>query len=461
MEALRDFPTALSPMLVKELRQGMRTNMFTIAFILLQTFMVLCLLAGIGSPGCGGADAFFWFFIVSTLLVVQPLRGFSALSSEYQLNTMDLIQLTRLDAWRITLGKWTALNAQSLLLITGVLPYLVMRYFLGNVNFVVDLLGLALISVGSGLTTAITIGCSVFKNFLLRGVLVIVFGIGTTILFVGAMEVLDNRSIAKDELLALGSAAVAGVYGIFFFLSFGASRISPLSENLATRKRLAAILAVLVTYSLYLFDAPEAILAVSSVILALGVVDAITEPLPIFARVLQPFKKNFLLRLSALFLCPGWIGGLGFFFLAIFLWLGAFGLAILSGENLLDRTRDWVAFFSGCNVLVFPLIIIHLFFRKLSQREFTFALYIFIQACLFVVTLMVSAMAEAMSHYEEVIFASIPIPSVLLFASAEGETDGLYFLLVSVCTTFLCIIIPRLRNRSHVKEFLRELFSSE
>ena len=75
-------------MLVKELRQGLRTNLFVVAFILLQTFMVLCLMAGLADPNSNDADGFFWFFIIVTLLLVQPLRGFSALSSEYTLNTM-------------------------------------------------------------------------------------------------------------------------------------------------------------------------------------------------------------------------------------------------------------------------------------------------------------------------------------------------------------------------------------
>ena len=48
---LVDFSDKLSPMLVKELRQGMRTNLFTVAFILLQAFMILCMLFGMNGGG--------------------------------------------------------------------------------------------------------------------------------------------------------------------------------------------------------------------------------------------------------------------------------------------------------------------------------------------------------------------------------------------------------------------------
>jgi hypothetical protein len=65
---MNDFPAGFSPMLVKELRQGMRTNLFTVAFILLQTVMILSLLAGLSDPGSSEVDGFFWFFIVVILL---------------------------------------------------------------------------------------------------------------------------------------------------------------------------------------------------------------------------------------------------------------------------------------------------------------------------------------------------------------------------------------------------------
>ncbi len=91
---MTDFPGRFSPMLVKELRQGMRTNLFTIAFILLQTVMILSLLAGLADPGSPASTGSSGSSSSSPLLIVQPLRGFGALSSEFTLNTMDLIQLT-------------------------------------------------------------------------------------------------------------------------------------------------------------------------------------------------------------------------------------------------------------------------------------------------------------------------------------------------------------------------------
>ena len=46
------------------------------------------------------------------LLLLMPARGLGAVSEEARANTFDLVQLTRMTAFRIALGKWIALVAQ-------------------------------------------------------------------------------------------------------------------------------------------------------------------------------------------------------------------------------------------------------------------------------------------------------------------------------------------------------------
>lgn len=469
---MNDFPGGFSPMLVKELRQGMRTNLFAVAFILLQTVMILSLLAGLSDPGSGEVNGFFWFFIVVMLLVVQPLRGFNALSAEYLLNTMDLIQLTRLNGWRITVGKWTALNAQTLLFLTGVLPYLVMRYFLGNVNFVVDLAALALLGLGSALASAITIGCSVFRFFILRGLILIGFAIGLMALFSGLQGTLFRSGLSSgSDLWQIGLIALSLIYGCFFFLSFGASRIAPLSENHATRKRLVALAFTLVILGFSVFGLEvETAVTISAIILGLAAIDAITEPIPIYSRVLQPFRKNILTRFAALFLAPGWISGIGFFFLAAAIWVVALhnddffaytGAGISEsflkiGSFPVDRGR-LTLFLSMINLLIFPLLIIHLFLKKQTSGNFTFALYAFIQCLLLLLTTMIMTLAGAMARYDELIYTLAPLPSVLIYANARGEADELIYLIIALTTTFCCVAIPLLRNRAPLQQFRHHL----
>lgn len=460
-ERLFDFPGRLSPMLVKELRQGMRTNLFVVAFILLQTFMVLCFMAGLADPGSDDASGFFWFFVIVTLLVVQPLRGFNSLSSEFQLNTIDLIQLTKLDAWRITFGKWTALNAQTFLFLTGVLPYLVMRYFFGNVNVIADLVAIMLLGFGSALASAMTIGCSAFKNFVLRGLLLVACAIGIITLFVAVQQGIIRNGIGRDEVSAVILVCVGCIYGCWFFLTFGASRIASLSENLATRKRLVALAfsGLLLCGFLFPHDLEEGIIVAIAFVLGLSTIDALTEPLPNFQRVLIPFRKNFLFRLSARFLSPGWISGIGFFLITTLFWLGSLVVySNYSTSNLLELD-NWVALISGANSTIFPLLIIHLFFHEQTSGQFTFGLYAFIQACLFVLTILIMVLSEAMRSYQDLIFTLLPFPQVLVAASERPDRiDSPVFLVIALVTLFVCCVFPLLRGRKQVKEFSRELY---
>lgn len=463
---MNDFPNRFSPMLVKELRQGMRTNLFSVAFILFQTVMILSLLAGLADPGSTMASGFFWFFVVVVLLVVQPLRGFGALSSEYLLNTMDLIQLTRLDAWRITLGKWTALNAQTLLFVTGVLPYLVMRYFLGNVNFVVDLGALGFLGLGSALASAITIGCSAFRHFVLRGILVVGFAIGFITLYSVVRMLLFRSGFGGGPGGAtMALTALAMAYGCFFFLSFGASRIAPLSDNLATRKRLVALLFAGISMAFLPAGGKDATAAVVALILGFACIDALTEPLPVFARVLEPFRKNPLYSLAAVFLAPGWLSGIAFTLLCTAVWwVFLHHSGYPSSSTLLPHQfTPLTVYLSMANLLFFPLILIHLFLGKLVAGSHTFGIYVFIQASLGVLTAMIFSLAQAMPRHEGLVYAFVPVPSALLVAANQSGLDAnfhLVYLAAAILTLLLGVLVPPLRHRSALEDFRRHLRSS-
>ncbi|MCB1087774.1 MAG: hypothetical protein KDM63_12060, partial [Verrucomicrobiae bacterium] len=245
---LTDFPDRLSPMLVKELRQGMRTNLFTIAFILLQAFMVLCVLIGASAPGDGAVSGFFWFFVIVTLLIVMPIRGFGALTSEIQLHTMDLIHLTELGAWRVTFGKWAALVAQTLLLVCGVLPYLVMRYFFGGIDLFTELIALFWTVIASMLLTALTVGFSAFPSVLLRVTVIAGVVIGGSMGLEAAgrtfnllIEPSGSSAPVKEVVLIQISTFISSLFVIWFLLDMGASRIAPEADNHTTRKRCIAL----------------------------------------------------------------------------------------------------------------------------------------------------------------------------------------------------------------------------
>ncbi len=434
---LTDFSDRISPMLVKELRQGLRTNLFVTSFILLQGFMILCILmSSTESNSNSAATGFFWFFIVVCLLIVQPLRGFASLSSEYQLNTMDLIQMTRLDAWRIVWGKWSAINAQTLLLVIAIAPYLVLRYFFGSINIFSELGYLGLCTLSSVMLSAMTVGCSALSNLILRVALLIAIAILFFILSAYTFQEVLRNTWAPNKMMELALLIFACLYGTYFFLAFGASKIAPGSENHSTRKRLFGLAFAIGAWAFQFLDCDKDFcLMIASIILALTIIDAITEQLPIFESTLKPFS-NLWKKPWAYFFSPGWHTGILYFIGLFSLWSFCFLLYIDFKPSYDHLTQ----IFNGAATLTFPLIISHLCLRKSALPPF--ALYLFVQICLAVITILVIAVAENNSMSEKVVFLSVPLPSVIFFGNLNDNLNDLVFVLIGLVWLFLSVLIP-------------------
>ncbi len=135
-----------------------------------------------------------------------------------------------------------------------------------------------------------------------------------------------------------------------------------------------------------------------------------------------------------LVLTPGWLSGIVFFLLCVWIWITLAALAPTSGSSSLPSSEPdtmLTSLLSTANLFLFPLIFIHLFFPKHASGSFTFGIYFFIQACLAVLTLMIAVLSDAMSRYDDLIFALVPIPSVLLVAVENGGADREFELIYS------------------------------
>ena len=161
------------PMLVKELRQGLRTKIFLTAFMGFQAILLIMVLSGFAARGNSNDASEFlssaiWALLTMMLVVITPLRGQFALEKELRMGTLELLQITNLDAWRIVRGKWAALMGEALLYTAAALPYFTLRYFLGGVQILSDLGLLFLIVLFSATLTAMVVGLSGFRSILLR-----------------------------------------------------------------------------------------------------------------------------------------------------------------------------------------------------------------------------------------------------------------------------------------------------
>jgi ABC-type transport system involved in multi-copper enzyme maturation permease subunit len=234
-----DFPDSLSPMLVKELRQGLRTKAFIGVFLTLQIVLGIILLgAGTASTsdhaGSTISNIIFIFFSIA-VIIIQPMRGMGALSSEIKGNTIDMMVLTRLSAWRIVVGKWSAIVSQSALILVTIIPYLILRYFFGGMNLVGEVVLLLLIFFTSASLTAVTVGLSASPSVILRSILPMVgIPIGSYIILMMLMysrmgggfggSIFDFCSLETTESrVTISLYITACLYYSFFILSIGTS----------------------------------------------------------------------------------------------------------------------------------------------------------------------------------------------------------------------------------------------
>lgn len=188
-DLLDDFGDRLGPMVVKELRQGLRARRFVGPFLLIQLLAVFSVLsesavadlsAGGGAsglaPGNGLGDGLLVLVVSLVVGIVMPLTGFGALRPELEGGrNVELLLLANVSRWQIVLGKWLVMCSLASLILVSVLPYMLARHFIGGVNIVYSLTFL----VGLGMTNAalngVVIGASGFGNYIGR---LLVLGIG-------------------------------------------------------------------------------------------------------------------------------------------------------------------------------------------------------------------------------------------------------------------------------------------
>jgi ABC-type transport system involved in multi-copper enzyme maturation permease subunit len=431
-----DFPDRISPMLVKELRQGMRTKVFVFSFILVQVLMTLIVVLGLlGSAnglGVGTANFFFWLMVAVPIVFVLPFSGLGALSGERAANTLELLFLTRLSAWRIVFGKWFAIVAQSALFLCAVLPYAVLRYFMGEVNLSVDLFILATLLLSSAVLTAITVGISPFQTRVTRVLTSLGFIFVPQIaglmfagpFFLGSVMVASPSSNEVWKLCL--TAVVFGGLLIALMLQIAASKIAPAAENHSAAKRLIGVGFLLATVLLILVGVPaQATIVLAMICCGPLFIGAVCEPLRGNLGVYRPFvRRGFPGLLLGRFLYPGWPAGL-LFAAAL---LGGFGL-LLSAHGMLDQEREVLFFLGLVGTICFPAAIIRLFFNRFGHP---LPVFIGTVAVCAVLTIVVNVIDEILNVDMRVALCVLP-PSAFIQGVLSLIDSGTIFMAILLC----------------------------
>jgi ABC-type transport system involved in multi-copper enzyme maturation permease subunit len=403
LDLITDFPDRLSPMLVKELRQGLRAKTFVAVFLTLQVAMALILLTAGASASSANAgsviSAVIFIFFSVAVLVVQPLRGIGAVASEIKGNTIDMMVLTRLSASRIVYGKWFALVSQSALLLSTIIPYLILRYFFGGMNLVGEIVALILLFLTSVALTAVTVGLSANTSFILRALLPIIALpiLAYTILIAmissrssGLLEICSIEDNQSRIQVATYLATIA--YLGWSMLSLGASLIAPAAENHSTRRRLIVLAIAAVTGAILAVTRGDAYyLPWAFVIIALpAIAIALSERNAISDTARQPFQKWGLPgKIAQCFLAPGWPSGVFFTLLLAAVFLVS---RLCTGAVRTNPAAD-ISLIGLYAAALFPALLLILF-RTDESARFSNSLLIFTASGIFLLVMI--AISEAL-----------------------------------------------------------------
>jgi hypothetical protein len=315
----------LSPIIVKELRQGMRGRVFQSSFLLLQVAMILVVSGALVATSTTDQDqvemfsGLFWVIVGAPLLAVIPLMGMGALRSEIRANSLELVYLTHLTPWRIVAGKWAALSLQSILFVFSILPYLVIRYFLGGVDLLNELRILLILLALCLFFTSVTVGFSAHPPLLVR------LGIGFCAFI--SLYIVPFLLFApmRFSVMAGGSAAIDsnpyvllaifGILGLFLMLELGTAKIAPVAASRSLQMRLIGM-AALGAASILHFAGERSGIAVSAALplLLFVCLGALVETPPWVQSIYAPYaRRGVVARLAGrYFLYPGWPSGIGY-----------------------------------------------------------------------------------------------------------------------------------------------------
>lgn len=430
---LTDFPDKLSPMLVKELRQGLRARGFTMLFLTFQGLLAFILLTASAASESDSAGTFasgvIFTMFAGAALLVQPMRGVNALSAEITGNTIEMMALTRLSAWRIVFGKWIAIVSQTALILITIIPYLILRYFFGGMVLLGEMVFIALIFLTSMALTAVMVGLSGKTSKLLRllPILGFIFLLQAvpTYLFRGGFNNFMSYCALSDWKSCVGviSYIIFIGYAGWCALSYGTSVIAPVAENHSTIRRLVALGLLCIAVAVGFHDSvePRILPLIFGVILAPAVITALTEPSIPLPPIFKPFLKRGLPgRLASLFLLPGWPAGVFYTVLLATISITAIILATAtkSGPHYVLRfdEADWIVGLAFIGGILLPALLTANFSKEESKRFTNFVVF----AVALIGLTIIPAIFANINHHEKYLWLFIWNPLILIPMGGEG-----------------------------------------
>ena len=402
----------------------MRARGFTLLFLIFQLLLAFIILtagsfSNAENSGSIASGVIFTMFTIAVIFI-QPMRGITALSSEITGNTLEMMALTRLSAYRIVVGKWVAIVSQSALLLVTIIPYLILRYFYGGMNLLGEMVFLTLIFLTSMALTAVMVGLSGTSTKIVRvipilGFITLMQAIPALVFGGGGFNRFMSFCVLSDWQSR--SAILAYITFIAYFgwcaLSYGTSVIAPVAENHSTARRIVSLALTIIGIGVGLHPAVDARIMplIFGIILAPAVITALTEPSILLPPICIPFLKRGLLgRLASIFLLPGWPAGVFYTTLITALSIAGVLLAIKPlGSVAVDETIAIVSLAFTGGILLPALLTAN--FSKQEKKRFTNFVIFMLASVIFTI---IPAIFANMNQHEQYLWWFVWNPPVFL-----------------------------------------------
>lgn len=219
-------------MISKELRQSLRRGSFVLPFLGVQLLAMVAVITGIqnGPMAAGSSELVgtlnpwlilksgpFWWIASTVCMILMPLGGVTLMGQELEDGNHELLLLTKLNRWKVVLGKFAALWGISAITLVSLLPYIVLRYFGGGIEWWDEASCAASVLGYSAMIGAGAIGCSSFRGIGLRVLMLLAFFVSMSLgcsIPVFACALVTNSCGPYYQLTALAAVVCYTMIGL-------------------------------------------------------------------------------------------------------------------------------------------------------------------------------------------------------------------------------------------------------
>lgn len=455
----------INPIVVKELRQAMRSRfviLLVMLFLLVQIVALAIYLLNTDVSGeamnfYAGRELFETFMVILLVagIVCIPAYAAARLSSERTDINVDLIFITALPPRMIISGKFLATMMLAVLIYSACMPFMTFTYILRGIDLptIAACLGFSILMIAFCIQAAIFCGCMAGNKYV-KSLLGLSFigGLFTALgMSIGFCDDMIRRGVDSPGFLEVAATATVlillGTAGLYM-LSVAA--ILPPSANRALPVRLFILVAWLVGGGLALYWAlehseEEAIGAwclCSVVTFCAGLLMSISERDTLGVRVTRQIPRSSLLRRGAFLLYSGAAGGVIFCSLLITVTLiSSLCLFSLPSLHLRRTIEEILAGSAGMALSVFSyamlaVLVRRLFWPKKLPHSYLWAVTLVLMVAGMVGPLLISAIVVN----SPLLWIGNPFTGFFYSHSYQQDAGSVFFAWVIVWSVILAVV---------------------